>query len=265
MSNITIDMRPFLKAVKKVQTGMGEFAGFVVADQMALWGKDLVRSTVPTNKFGNAEGSDWQIGKNAVRKDMEKIFEPIENPAFIESMKAETGAVIYRGFNDGGQPIRIFKDTLMRSASNWYEQHRKINTGRTWMPKAVADVAWGGKKPISQAEFGKFVKRLQSHVGITKAGWVKGMLYHCGRTSGHVNPTIRGYGWVFNHPSMGGGDLKVNKLTLSGFGWIENRVPWIDRFNDGLMAATMATRLSDLNNKYYQLRMQRVFNKAMAA
>lgn len=267
MLNINIDTREFSQAMLGVHRDTGFLVEFIVADTMALWSKDLMRSTLPTSKLVSDVGNDRKVGMEAVRKDIAKIFEPVREDAILQKWAADTdaGAIIYRKTRRG--TMKIDRDMLRMSMRGFHSAHRNRITGRTWI-KPIRDQAWSGKMPVRERDFDQYVRSVQADVGKTKSGWIPSCIYFAAKTGGRVKPIPVGYGWVTKHDGFGSanGDATqvTNRSTLSSRGEAINSVPWI-RDSGGMMESTKRTRLADLNGPYYRLRLQKVLDKYQAA
>lgn len=265
MADIGIDVSEFQIAMKGVVRETGRLMKLVVREQMALWSKDLMASTIPTDKFSagtQTEGmSAFKIGKNAIQNDLEKIFEPIRNPAVLaiwsNSDDGRGNQIIYRKTKTGLMKIDL--GLLKMTIAGWHRQHRRKRDGRTWMQKDRG-FSWGGRYPAPATELARYATEVKGHVGKTRAGWIPAIFFFCSKTSGVVKPSIPA--WVMRHSGFGKSNGVYqeggNEATGEFYGMSGNNVPWIR--DDGMLAATKQTRLADMNRGWYAVRLQRVMN-----
>ena len=273
MSNealIRLDTLKFTKAINRIVGKMPEYSAFVVSDVLALWCKDLMASTIPTNKFGGRSGSHRWIGENAIQTDLERIFTPIDHPRALAAWRNDNnyGESLFRT-SYGGLVMKIKRKLLNTAIDTWHLEHQDKRTGRTFEPKSEsANDAWYGRMPVPRDALISYAKKVKQRVGRTKAGWIPGVEYFCAKTEGHVKPNVRGCGgWVWRHKgfgySFGGYNLTTNPHTSTSKGMAFNSVPWLESRSQGLIDSTQATRLFDLNRGWYAKRMQKFFNESL--
>lgn len=279
----SINAVDFMAACQRVSANLSDFTRFVLSDQMALWCKDLLRSTVPTRKLGKANkgagSTDWKIGKNAVRKDLAGksgmggvIFVVLETTkAHWETLTAQGTQELAFKRKDGSVygVERDYYDPTP-STKTMYEHHTRFRskvTGRVTTAgtknRKVGRWKFVDRLHLRKSSLNAYVREMQKDVGKTKAGWISPMRYFCSQTNGHVKPTVSGYGWVFRHHSPGSHNLLAT--NAEGFALAQNDVPWAHRWDRGMMESTLKTRTNDMSgkNNYYVMRLQKMWeNKA---
>lgn len=174
--SLEIDDKTFTKGAKKLLTDLGKAEKDFVREQSSLLARDLAKFTPPyvtyplgnTNTVGTAK--DIKQGKTAILMGLRSICKPRKKTTCNWARKAfGNGPIIING-------IQIAKGVIddEETLRKWHQSNRN-QYGRT---KRVAE----NERPfVFKTMFNRYVRNVQSDVGIAKASFYKASLHLGGK------------------------------------------------------------------------------------
>ena len=179
---LEINSRAAEKKLEKLAHDAGVTVGFVCEDQMRLWINDIINQAPPPS---------YAKGRMAVKADLERLFEPIDDPGAIAAWKkasAQRGGDIYTYTKRGKARISAekLKASNLATMARIHRQNRRKSDGRVYIRWRKRDEAWGGEFLVPSALFKKYVASAQKKVGFLKSRFGKAALHYAARTHGRT-------------------------------------------------------------------------------
>jgi len=241
-----LDKRLIDKAIDKFGDKYSVTAREVLFDQHRLFTKGMMAGTPPKT---------MAIGRVSVKKDLEKIFVPINRQDVLDwyaenfgkkpkgvgkKVRKHTRSLESQGvfFNWNGNKARMkgFHDRFRTGPQKGVRfKSRKVTVSK--------DLEFGTGMYVPASKLKSYTRDTQKSVGKLKAGWVPAALKYGVKVSGWImRHTERRGGWEDRSTKMGG--------ELSSI----NRVPW---------AKKKIGRLKDFESKKRQLDMKKHMERAV--
>ena len=189
---------------------IGVSVEFVAQDQMRLWINDIIKLSGPPS---------LKRGRAAVKGDLERLFEPIDDKAAITAWKkraAESGGDVFVQTKSGRMRIdaKKLKATTLSRMRKVHKANRRKTDGRVFIRTRRRDEAWDGQFLVPKVSFRRYVRETQQRVGLLKSRFGVAAL-HYARESRGTTPAYKN--WIKKHTAGGsfGGRMRFGTGYIS--------------------------------------------------
>jgi hypothetical protein len=261
---IAFDGSQFLRAVEELKREVPYEIDKLFSWQEALWVRDIIKkiSANPSLPMGQQK----QRGEMAVEKDLRRLFAFSAKDGGAHRWDTKNGGMVKTA-----KGAVVFYDADHWEVSDFKNIHQKNRGSRGRVKKSVGGMTEIDGKMYSNKYLPKqnpallrYMAEIKSHVGKTKASWLKALDYFNAKSGGLANWTAPS--WVTRNKGWGnanGGaysNFSVNRI--SGEWAAGSNVPWItERDAASIVNATGATRIRDLKTQNALMRLKKVIEK----
>jgi hypothetical protein len=182
MAQVTYNEAEFRNELGLIAQISGRALADVILQQAALFTKDASGFTPPFGKAPSTEsgGDKKKIGNKAVKRDIERAFSSVQNLRVYQPVGE--GAPFNKAFTDSLRRAVRRKDTrlvsdLLGRASTKFAGRKVAESPSVELHNSMRNARGGVTKTRSifilraQSAINSFASRIQTHVGLGKAGW----------------------------------------------------------------------------------------------
>jgi hypothetical protein len=228
---IRFDSAKFMAAMKELKQEIPEEIDRVFNWQMALWVQGVIKQVHgdPNNTLSEQK----QAFDGTVEKDLNRLFQPLSAGWDIVNYKKQGERAVLSPsrkpwFIDPEHDLKNADYSVMRAIHERYRNSRgrikykgdnKEENGKTYITKYA----------VKESEFNRYKKAILSHVGKTKAAWVKVLAYFQAKSGYYAEWSPPA--WITRHSGWGSsygvasGQMAANGMTGRYFGG--SNVNWI--------------------------------------
>lgn len=179
-ATITLDASKFMHQMARMQNELGMDMEDVLRTQSRLLGERLIHFT-PPKTLG--------MGRQAVARDLNKVT-GFPNPDVIrnDKLRSTMKQIVQRKDHEALQAMaqHLYPRERYLVEPFWPRLHVAARSARTHrVPKKI------NRLSLNKADFNRYVKEVQSHVGRLRAGWIPFLTF--GKSTSHA--------WVQRHSS----------------------------------------------------------------
>jgi hypothetical protein len=228
-----IDDREFKAALLRFYASQKKSWPEVIKSQARLIAVNLSYQTQP---FGDGQGR--AMGENAIRRDINYIFKPLNDRslAFFQEVLGGRQIRLQLKRKDGTVWITDMDEYMSRGQMGSFHQSQRTasrgNVGNANKKNKTRDIGRHDNHPrgvVSQGDFQSYLNKTMKKVGIAKGGWAA-----CAKILGGTRGISQ---WVTRHAGKkAGGSVMDRTSQKNPYVIMTNMVPWIDKcLNTGQM------------------------------